>query len=218
MHKPSLAALYNESRAFYLGTSLSEGHYPLLSEAPAKGPLNLEVDLADRTKKTNTDYYPYPIIKDSINLDDGLVFVSEPFQKEMILNGSFTGELLMESNKKDFDFSVNLYELTPEGQYVYLSFYIGRAGYAKSREQRELLTPNKTTKITFDNTRISSKKISKNSRIVVVINGNKNAFGQVNYGSGKDVSTESINDAQSPLEIKIQRGSRVVLPLWGTEQ
>ena len=214
MHKPSLSALKNESRSFYLGTGLSEGHYPLQSKKPTKGDLSVAVDLADRTAMNNTDYYPWPIVKDSINVDEGLVFMSEAFSQEMIMNGSFTGELLVESNKKDFDFSVNVYELTPEGKYFHLSFYIGRASYAKSREQRELLTPNKRTTITFDNTRICSKKISKNSKVVVVINGNKNAFGQINYGTGKDVSYESIHDAKTPLIIKIHKGSRIVLPLW----
>ena len=214
MHKPSLSALSNESRAFYLGNVTSDGHYSLLSEAPKAGTINLEVNLADRTKMSNTDYYPWPIVKDSITLDDGLVFISESFQKEMIINGSFTGELHLESNKKDFDFSVNLYELTPEGKYFHLSFYIGRASYAKNREQRELLIPNNQTTITFDNTRIVSKKISKNSKIVIVVNGNKNNYGQINYGTGKDVSSESIEDADAPLVIKIQKGSRVVLPVF----
>jgi len=120
----------------------------------------------------------------------------------------------LESNKKDFDFSVNLYELTPEGKYFHLSFYIGRASYAKNREQRELLLPNNQTTITFDNTRIVSKKISKNSRIMILVNGNKNTTGQINYGTGKDVSSESIEDADAPLVIKIQKGSRVVLPVF----
>ena len=214
MHKPSLAALKNESRAFYLGTNLSEGQYRLQREKPGKGTLSLEVDFSDRTSMNNTDYYPWPIVKDSINLQDGLVFVSDAFTEELVFNGSFAGELLVESNKKDFDFSVNLFELTPEGKYFHLSFYIGRASHAKSREQRELLTPNQLTTITFDNTRINSKKISKNSRIVVVINGNKNSFGQINYGTGKEVSTESMHDANEPLVLKIHHGSRVVLPVY----
>ena len=36
-------------------------------------------------------------------------------QEEMIFNGSFKGEFMVEINKNDFDLSVNLFELTPEG-------------------------------------------------------------------------------------------------------
>ncbi|MDN3642942.1 CocE/NonD family hydrolase [Lutimonas halocynthiae] len=214
MHAPSLEALKNESRSFYLGMTLSEGQYPLQPEKPGKGTLSIEVDLADRTAMNNTDYYPWPILKDSINLHDGLVFVSDAFTEELVFNGSFSGELIVEINKKDFDFGVNLYELTAEGKYFHLSFYIGRASYAESNEHRKLLTPNTLTTILFDNTRIVSKKISKNSKIMIVVNGNKNASGQINYGTGKDVSSESINDADTPLVIKIQKGSRVVLPIY----
>jgi putative CocE/NonD family hydrolase len=215
MHKPSLAAMSNDSLNFYLSPEKNKGHYTLDTDKPASAEdLQVEVDFADRTHMNNTDYYPSSILKDSLNVKDGLVFVSEPFQKETIINGSFKGELKVEINKKDFDFGVNLYELTPEGKYFHLSFYIGRASYAESNEHRKLLTPNTPITITFDNTRIVSKKISKNSRIVVVVNGNKNASGQINYGTGKDVSTESIEYADTPLVIKIKEGSRVVIPVY----
>jgi len=165
----------------------------------------------------NSDYYPWPIIKDSININDGLVFISEPFQKEKIINGSFSGTLKIKANKKDFDYSVNLYELTPEGKYFHLSYYIGRASYSKSKEIRELLKPNEATTITFDNTRIVSKKISKGSRLIAIINGNKNPSTQINYGTGRDVSIESIADANKPLLLMISSNSKINIPIWSEE-
>jgi len=36
MHKPSLLALKNESRDFYIGNVMTEGCYPLLSEQKQK--------------------------------------------------------------------------------------------------------------------------------------------------------------------------------------
>jgi putative CocE/NonD family hydrolase len=214
MHKPSISAMSNESDTFYLGNYKSNGHYTLLNKKPKKEYLNLEVDLADRTKMNNSDFYPWPIIKASINLNDGLVFISKPFQKGKIINGSFSGNLKITANKKDFDYSVNLYELTSEGKYFHLSYYIGRSSYAKSRVQRELLQPNKETTITFNNTRIISKKISKGSKIVIIINGNKNPYTQINYGTGKDVSKESIIDTAIPLELKVNTQSNITLPVW----
>jgi putative CocE/NonD family hydrolase len=215
MHTASLSEMSNDSLVFYLSPNKSKGHYTLDTEKPKSTvDLQLEVDFKDRTKMNNIEYYPSPIIADSINLNDGLVFMSEPFKKETIINGSFKGELKVEINKKDFDFGVTLYELTPEGRYFHLSFYIGRASYATSKEHRKLLTPNTATTITFDNTRIVSKKISKNSRIVIVINGNKNSYGQINYGTGRDVSSESIDDATIPLQLKINTESKILIPIW----
>ena len=217
MHKPSVSAMSNASCTFYLGNHKSNGHYTLLGKKPKKEYIKLEVDLADRTKMNNSDYYPWPIIKDSININDGLVFISEPFQKEKIINGSFSGTLKIKANKKDFDYSVNLYELTPEGKYFHLSYYIGRASYSKSKEIRELLKPNEATTITFDNTRIVSKKISKGSRLIAIINGNKNPSTQINYGTGRDVSIESIADANKPLLLMISSNSKINIPIWSEE-
>tara|TARA_R110002167_G_scaffold152197_9_gene346126 strand:+ start:3236 stop:5494 length:2259 start_codon:yes stop_codon:yes gene_type:complete len=215
MHKSSLTEMSNDSLVFFLCPDKNNGHYTLDPDKPKSDiDLQLDVNFEDRTTMNNVEYYPSPIIKDSLNLNDGLVFISRPFKKETIINGSFKGELKVEINKKDFDFGVNLYELTPEGKYFHLSFYIGRASYAAHKEQRKLLTPHTLTTITFDNTRIVSKKISKNSQIVIVINGNKNSYGQINYGSGSDVSRETIDDATIPLALKINAQSKITIPIW----
>ncbi|HYX06322.1 MAG TPA: CocE/NonD family hydrolase, partial [Bacteroidales bacterium] len=214
LHTPALADMSNDSLVYYLSANRSGDMYQLSTKAN-KDPddLNLTINLADRSIPNNADFYPWPIMKDSINLRDGLVFETDPFEKEVIMNGSFTGKLQLSANKKDFDYSINLYELTAEGKYFHLSYYIGRASYSKSKEKRELLTPNKETTISFDNTRIISKKISKGSRLVVIVNGNKNPYAQINYGTGRDVSNESIKDATIPLELKFNSASKIVIPI-----
>jgi len=214
INNPSLSEMSNDSLVFYLGTNKIDNHYELVSEPKVSNSVKLNIDFADRTVMNNADYYPSPIIKDSLNLNDGLVFISERLIKEMIMSGSFTGELKVTINKKDFDFAVNLYELTADGKYFHLSNYIGRASYAKSREQRELLTPHQLTTIGFGNTSIICKKIAKESQIVIVINANKNPYGQINYGTGRDVSSESIKDATIPLELKINTESKIIIPIW----
>ena len=215
LNEPSLSEMSNDSLVFYLSDHKSNGHYNLITEIPEEdGSTKLGIDLADRTKMNNADYYPSPIIKDNINMKDGLVFVSKRLKKETIISGSFSGELNIEINKKDFDFAVNLYELTADGKYFHLSKYIGRASYAKNREQRELLIPHKLTTFDFGNTSIICKKLAKESRIVIVINANKNPYGQINYGTGRDVSSESIKDATIPLELKINTDSKITLPIW----
>jgi putative CocE/NonD family hydrolase len=215
MHKPSLAEMSNDSLIYFFKTNDDASNHQLVEQRPLdKSTLILEIDLKDRTTMNNPDYYPWPIVKDSINLSDGLVFFGQPLTASTIINGSYLCHLVMASNKKDFDYSVNLYELTEEGQYFQLSFYIGRASYSMNREQRVLLKPNKDVYLSFNNTQISSKLLAKGSRIVVVVNGNKNPNTQINYGTGKDVSKESIGDANTPLRLTLKSGSRIVLPIW----
>ena len=66
-------------------------------------------------------------------------------------------------------------------------------------------------------TSIICKKIAKESRIVIVINANKNSYGQINYGTGRDVSTESIEDSGAPLKLSIDLKSKIFIPVWRKE-
>ena len=49
--------------------------------------------------------------------------------------------------------------------------------------------------------KLISKKLQKGSRIVIVVNVNKNNNAQINYGTGKDVNIERIKDAEIPFKI-----------------
>ncbi|WP_449397707.1 hypothetical protein [Chryseobacterium wanjuense] len=51
------------------------------------------------------------------------------------------------------------------------------------------------------------------NRIVVVINVNKNPFSQINYGTGKEVSSETIKDASESLVIKWYNDSYIKIPV-----
>ena len=55
--------------------------------------------------------------------------------------------------------------------------------------------------------------MAKGSRLLVILNGLKAPFAPVNYGTGKDVSDESITDADAPLQIQWHNDSFVTLPL-----
>jgi hypothetical protein len=47
----------------------------------------------------------------------------------------------------------------------------------------------------------------------VVLNVNKNRYSQLNYGTGKDPSDESIADAAEPLQAKWRNDSYVPIPI-----
>src|SRR5262249_20945429 len=124
-----------------------------------------------------------------------------------------SGVLHVRINKKDFDLGVQLYELTPEGKYFCLTYYLGRASYASDMTRRRLLTPGRIERVPFERTRMVSRQLSPGSRLVVVLNVNKSGFAQVNHGTGKDVSDESIADAGAPLRVEWLGDSFVKTPL-----
>lgn len=84
----------------------------------------------------------------------------------------------------------------------------------KQTNTEPLLQPNKKENIPFDDTRFVSKKINKGSRLGILVNINKHPFEIINYGSGKSVSEETIQDAGEPLQINWHNHSYIKIPLW----
>ncbi|PIF32909.1 hypothetical protein CLU81_3475 [Flavobacterium sp. 9] len=211
---PSIDKMNNGFLTFYLTDHKSGKFYSLNAAKPAKNSyLSQEVDFADRQVQNN-DYYPDPIIRKEIDTTNGYVFISDPLNEPLLVNGSFLGEIKASINKKDMDIGVTLYEVTPEGEYFNLAYFIGRSSYAKDITKRNLLKPNKIETIPFSNTRLVSKQLSKGSRILITLNVNKNAFSELNYGTGKEVADETIKDAKEPLKIKWYNDSFVKIPVW----
>ncbi len=210
----SIEDMSNEQLKLYLTDEKLEHFYSLNPIAPLKrGFLSQEIDFANRDT-WNNDYYPGRIIRKEMDMSNGFNFISAPFEEPILVNGSFIGELKVKINKKDFDYGVTLYEVLPNGTYFHLSYIVGRASYANSIEHRELLQPDQIATISFSNTHLVSKKLNKGSRLLVYVNVNKNQFSQLNYGTGKPVSEETISDSGEPLTVKWYNDSFVVIPIW----
>ncbi|HEX4960708.1 MAG TPA: CocE/NonD family hydrolase [Thermoanaerobaculia bacterium] len=212
-HAPSLAAMGNRTLRFHLSAARKGDSYRLSAKKPAgKAFVPLKVDLADRTDADRMS--PSNGIVDK-NLDSwgGVVFVSDPFRKATELSGLFSGHLDFVANKKDLDFTVELYELTAQGNYVSLSLYKARASYVRDRGHRQLLTPGKRQQLDFKSGRLTSRKFQPGSRLVVVLSVVKWPGAQVNYGTGKDVSDETIADAKEPLNIRWFGDSFIDVPV-----
>lgn len=141
------------------------------------------------------------------------VFVSRPFDRAFSIDGSFAGKLIASINKKDMDFYVAIYELMPDGKYFYLAHDVCRASYAHDRSHRELLVPGRKTEIPLAETNIVSRRIGEGSRLVVVLNVDKNPYMEINYGTGKPVADESIEAAGQPLRIEWYNDSRITVPV-----
>ena len=212
---PSIEEISNNHLKLYLTDEMTQGLHSLNSEKPKNDKyLSQVVDFADRDKWHNLNYYPDPIILNELNTRRGIFFISEPMREPLLINGSFEGELMVSINKKDMDVGITLFELTPTGEYFHLSYIVFRASYAKDITKRDLLRPGGRETIPFSNTHMVSKQLRKGSRLAIALDVNKNPFSQVNYGTGKDVSEETIADGKEPLEIKWFNKSYVKIPIW----
>jgi uncharacterized protein len=212
-HAPTLAAMYKQKLRFHL-SAVRSGEAYLLSERQASNDTfaDLKVDLADRSDVDRTS----PgggVVDTAIDAWNGVEFVSDPLLESTEFSGLFSGHLDLTCNKKDFDFEIDLYEQTPKGEYVQLTSYWTRASYIADHNQRRLLTPGQRERLDFVSIRLMSRQFQRGSRVVVVLSVIKNSGRQINYGTGKNVSDETIADAKEPLRIKWYSDSYIDMPI-----
>jgi len=221
-HAPTLASMAEKRLRFHLSSVRSGENYRLremrvtddsfipqtvnLADRTDVNRMSPDGDVIDQTSDT------WPIVTKAINPWNGIVFVSDPVTSAVEISGLFSGMLDFNTNKKDFDFGVTLYELTAAGEYVQLSYHWQRASYAGHRSQRRLLRPNRRQQLKFESGRLTSRQFRPGSRLVVVLGILKQLGEQINYGSGKEVSAETIADAAVPLEIKWYGTSFIDIP------
>jgi uncharacterized protein len=206
-HAPTLKAMANSALRLYFNPERT-----LSTEKPAPGAFVAQtVDFADRS---DADYSPALLsVTKTLDTHSGLAFVGDVLTQPTEVSGLFSGKLDFLVNKKDFDVTVTLYEQTSAGDYLQLAAYMGRASYARDRNLRQLLTPGKRQSFEFRSERIMSRKVQAGSRLIVVLGINKQPDLQINYGTGKDVSDETIQDGKVPLQIRWYGDSFVDLPV-----
>jgi predicted acyl esterase len=212
-HASSLAGMAARSQRFYLGTEKQDRAYHLSEQSGTRDALvELKVDFADRS---DADGKPVggSVLDNAIDARNGIEFISDPLPHTVEFSGLFSGRLDFSTNKKDFDFQIDLYELTPKGDYVQLAPYWSRASYVESRSHRRLLEPGKRQHLDFQSVRLMSRQLQQGSRVVGVFRVIKESGRQINYGTGKDVSNETIQDSGAPLAIKCYADSYLDLPI-----
>lgn len=206
-HVPSLKQMSNDTQKFYLDNSRLTMVKPL-----NKAFASQNINFANRDS-INSYYFLNQLIYDTLNTGSSLVFKSDPLTQPLTVSGAFSGVLKTIINKKDMDYHMVMFEEMPDGKYFYLTYFMGRASYATNAEKRHLLKPKQMESIPFTNSYITSRQFSKGSRIVILLNINKSPFEQINYGTGKNVSDETISDAKVPLQIKWFNDSYINVPV-----
>lgn len=195
-HVSTLAEMGTTPKRLYLtghrdGASLLFGNQPSDEAIP-----ELVVDFADRR---DVDF-EVPIGKPDIR--NALILETEPITESLEVDGLFSARMTVTANKRDFDLSVQFYELRPDGQYLDLASYLGRVSYMRDRTRRDLLQPGQPRSLAFQSQMLTARKLMAGSRIVAVMSVPKVPEIQINYGTGRDVSAESIDDAAEPLRVR----------------
>jgi hypothetical protein len=211
-HAPTVAAMAKGMLSFHLEGG-AEGQPHRLSAKPSlhPRPAELKVDLTER--KTENGGQPELVEATAIDSSNCLTFTSDPLNASLEMRGLFEGQLAFTTNKKDFDLNLQLYERLADGRCFLLSYFIGRASQIRDRHRRQLLAPGKEIRLSFRSGRLVSRRLSAGSRLVLLVGVIKQAGAQVNYGTGKDVSSESVKDAGEPLSICLSPKSTVSLPI-----
>ena len=213
-HAASLDASPKGSLRFYLDAAPSgDGHRLTLHKNSKAASVLQTVNLADRRDAgwtPSTD-----LISTSLATRNDVIFVSEPFTKPIEFSGLFSGRLDFTVNKMDVDLNIMLYERLTDGKYIRLFSPTDeiRASYARDRVHRHLLKAGERQELTFRSERMTSRRFQKGSRLVMVLGINRRPDREINYGTGNDVSEESIADGRIPLKIRWYNDSYIEIPV-----
>jgi predicted acyl esterase len=213
-HAASLDAMADGSLRYFLDAAGSGVTHRLsLRKKTNDAFVPHNADLIDRRDAAWTP--PTDLISKSLAPRFGTIFESEPLPKATAFSGLFSGRLDFEVNKMDVDLNITLYELLANGDYVRLfsPSYEMRASYAQDRVHRHLLKAGERQKLVFKSERLTSRQLQAGSRIALVLSIAKRPDREINYGTGDDVSEESIADGKTPIKIRWYSDSYIDIPV-----
>ncbi len=209
-HAASLDAMATRQRRLYLQPAADGTH--TLGTTPAPEAVSLQrIDFTDRS---DADWQPSPtVVNTALDAHSGLAFRSEPFAQATELAGPFTATLDFTLNKADADIAFAIYEQTADGRYLDLAYGRQRLSYARDRNHRQLLEAGKRHQVQLHDTRLLGRRVAAGSRVVVTLGVIKQPDRQLNLGSGKEPSDETLADAAAPMEIRWFGSSHIDLPV-----
>jgi len=214
-HAPSLDAMAPRSQRYYLESAASGGAlHRLTPRKKAKITFLLQtVSVADRSDAGWIP--PVDLVSKSLAPRNGQTFLSEPLSQPTEVSGLLSGQFDITVNKMDVDLYIGLYELLPTGEYVRLfgPSYAFRASYAQDRVHRHLLRAGERQVLAFKSERLTSRQLQAGSRLVMVLGIDKRPDREINYGTGNDVSEESLADGRTPIRIRWYGDSYVDVPM-----
>jgi hypothetical protein len=214
----SIAAMSGGTSQLFLDTAPSDLRAPDMHRWSARAGADRDyiaqnVDLKDRSDATWVE--PAALLSSAVPTHYSLLYATDALARPMQLAGTLSGELDFTTNKRDFDFTIALYERTPAGRYLKLfdpseEF---RASYVADRSHRRLLRTGVRQRLIFHGEHLMGAALPAGSRLVLALSIAKRPDQEINYGTGGSVATESIDEARVPLRIRWYASSHVDLPL-----
>jgi uncharacterized protein len=127
---------------------------------------------------------------------NGAVYHSEPFPEATEVSGQVKLTLWISLDVPDTDFRADLYEILPEGGSVLLTSDVLRARYRDSLEKETLVPAGEILRYEFTGFPWFSRRVSKGSRLRLVVACPNSIYWQKNYNSGGVVADETAKDAR----------------------
>jgi uncharacterized protein len=212
-YAPSLDAMAEKSLKLYMNGVGAESNHRLTQHKKSNDAfVQQTVGFVDRTDAAWMP--PSDFTSKKLAPRHGIIFISQPLTRTTDFNGLFSGRLDFTINKMDVDLSITLYELLASGDYIRLfsPTYEFRASYARDRAHRHLLKAGERQELAFKSERITSRRMQTGSRLVMVLSINNRPDREINYGTGGDVSEESIDDGAIPLKVRWYSDSYIDIP------
>ena len=215
-HVSSLQAMADASLKFYLSAGAAdaaEGRRLIRRKSAKPAAVTQTVSLTDRSDAGWLP--PSDLITRNLVTHNSLTFVSGPFKAPTDFDGLLTGRLDFSVNKMDMDIDIAAYALTAAGDYVRLFNPADelRLSYAADRVHRHLLRAGERQRLGFVGERMTSRRLEVGSRLVIVLRVSKRPDREINYGTGNDVSEESIDDGRTPIKVRWYNDSYVEIPV-----
>lgn len=136
-----------------------------------------------------------------------VIYHSPPLKQDVITAGYIELKLYLSLNVPDTDLEMTVYEIKPNGKSITLASNMLRARYRNSLTKQELVKPNKIELYHFKKPFFTARKLTKGSRIRLIIKSPNTPDIQKNYNSGTTVSKETAKHANKAT-IKIYHNKK----------
>jgi putative CocE/NonD family hydrolase len=212
-HAASIDAMATGTIRFYLDPASAEVHH--LSQHKLSRTSFVHQAVSLRSRKDAAWVPSLDLISKMIAPHNHVLYESDPLPKPIELNGLFSARLDFTVNKMDLDLNIILYEHQANGDYVRLFSPTDetRASYARDRVHRHLLKAGERQALNFRGERLTSRLLQPGSRIVVILGISKRPDREINYGTGNDVSEESVADGAAAIKVRWFGDSYIDLPV-----
>jgi putative CocE/NonD family hydrolase len=128
---------------------------------------------------------------------NGVVYHSEPFAEATEISGYAKFKCWMAMDVPDTDFQVIIFEIMPDGTSVVLTQDLMRARYRDSLREEKLVKPGEIIRYEFKSFPWFSRRVSKGSRLRLLLKSPNSFALEKNYNSGGVVAEESGKDSRT---------------------